>query len=72
MSHPKSIADRCKQLRTDRGLSQRDLGAALGKSQATIARWENGQLDADFAVLERLAEVLGTTCCELVGCAVKP
>ena len=52
------FADTLKRLRTEKGLSQIQLGKQMSVSNSTIARWENGSRLPDFAMLSRLAEVL--------------
>lgn len=39
------------QLRKELGFSQRELAEKVGKSKSTIARIENGTLNASFKVL---------------------
>ena len=51
------FADTLKRLRTEKGLSQIQLGKQMSVSNSTIARWENGSRLPDFAMLSRLAEV---------------
>lgn len=41
------------------GLSQRDLAAQMGTSQAAIVRLEAGGVGATVTTLQRVAEVLG-------------
>ena len=53
------FADTLKRLRTEKGLSQIQLGKQMSVSNSTIARWENGSRLPDVAMLSRLAEVLG-------------
>ena len=53
------FADTLKRLRIEKGLSQIQLGKQMSVSNSTIARWENGSRLPDFAMLSRLAEVLG-------------
>lgn len=53
------FANTLKRLRTEKGLSQIQLGKQMSVSNSTIARWENGSRLPDFAMLSRLAEVLG-------------
>lgn len=43
------------------GLTQTELAAALGTSQAQIARLESGNADAKLSTISRLAAVLGKT-----------
>ena len=57
---------RLKQLRRERALSQRDLAAASGVSQDTIARLELGQREAQPRTLRRLSEALDVAPRELM------
>jgi ribosome-binding protein aMBF1 (putative translation factor) len=43
------------------GLTQTELAAALGTSQAQVARLESGNADAKLSTISRLASVLGKT-----------
>jgi len=40
----KTIGQRIKELREQRGITQQKLAEQLGCSQATIAEWENNQI----------------------------
>ena len=53
------FADTLKRLRTEKGLSQIQLGKQMRVSNSTIARWENGSRLPDAAILLRLSEILG-------------
>ena len=58
---------RLRELREAKGLTQMDLVEATGLRQATISAIERGRTArVDFAVLERLADVLGIEPGELV------
>lgn len=43
------------------GITQTELAAALGTSQAQVARLESGNADAKLSTISRLAAVLGKT-----------
>lgn len=60
-----------KQLRTERGLTQKELAAACGTSQVQIARWEAGQVQPGSASLRKLAEALQCTMDEITPAARK-
>ena len=49
-----------RKLRTEKGLSQRQLGNLLFTYRSTIARWENGSRLPDVIMIPRLAKCLGT------------
>ena len=65
------FADTLKRLRTEKGLSQIQLGKQMSVSNSTIARWDNGSRLPDFAMLSRLAEVLGVDVNVLLNAAAQ-
>lgn len=48
-----------KEERKEQGLTQTDLGKAIGKSMRTIQTYESGQVTPPKKVLEKIAEVFG-------------
>lgn len=50
------IAVKVQDLRTRKGLSQRELASLLGKPQSTIARIENGSVNASTKMLADIAD----------------
>lgn len=60
--------ERIKQLRKALGLSAEELGTLIGKTRATIYRYENGEIeDMPITILEPLAKALNTTPAFLMG-----
>jgi len=53
------VGDRIRAAREAAGLSQRDLAARMGTSQAAIARLEAGGVGATLTTLHRVAAALG-------------
>ena len=53
------FAETLRKLRTERGLSQIQLGKQLFVNHSTIARWENGSRVPDTSMILRLAACLG-------------
>lgn len=47
---------RLKELRKRRGISQLQLALELGMNQNSISRYENGEREADYRTLIRLAD----------------
>lgn len=47
---------RLKELRKRRGISQLRLALELGMNQNSISRYENGEREADYRTLIRLAD----------------
>ena len=46
---------RLKELRLERGLSQRKLGEALGFCNQTVSFWESGRCEPDYDSLVKIA-----------------
>lgn len=49
------LKDKLKQLRADRGVSQRVVAEALEAAQQTVASWEIGRTEPNSVMLKRLA-----------------
>ncbi len=58
---------RLRQLRKSRRISQVRLALDLDMNQNTISRYENGEREADYATLIRLAEYFGVSVDYLIG-----
>lgn len=55
-----------RECRISAGLTQEQLAEALNASQATVARWERGEVDLSVRKLLQIAEVLKVAVCDLV------
>ena len=55
------------RVRMDRLLTQRELAAKAGLTQATVQRIETGATKARISTVRRLAEALGVPAAELTG-----
>ena len=53
------FAETLRKLRTERGLSQRELAERVYVTRSTVARWESGSRLPDVAMLSRLSKCLG-------------
>ena len=53
------IAERVRQEREHRGVTQAELAARIGSSQPALARLEAGGVTPSFDTLRRIAEALG-------------
>ena len=63
-----NTGDRIKKRRIELGLTADELAEKIGKSRATIYRYENGDIEnMPTSILEPLAKVLKTTPADLMG-----
>lgn len=60
-----SVAERIKQKRLEKGLTQEQLAGMIGESKMAISNYEGGKRMPEFAPILRIARVLDTTCEEL-------
>ena len=58
---------RLAELRNNRKISQKELGAQIGYSQNMISQWENGTRDPGTDVLKKLAAYFGVSIDYLLG-----
>ena len=59
------IAERVRQERERRGVTQAELAARIGSSQPALARLEAGGVTPSFDTLRRIAEALGLELVEI-------
>jgi len=62
----KSFGNRLREPRTAAGMTQEQLGFALGVTKASISEWENGRKTPSFRVLAELRNALKRSVDELV------
>ena len=53
------FAETLRRLRTESGLSQREMAQKVFVTRSTVARWENGSRLPDAAMISRLSDCLG-------------
>lgn len=63
------FANTLKKLRTEKGLSQRELSEQIYVTRTAITKWENGNRLPDAVMISRLAEVLGVDVNTLLSAA---
>ena len=51
------FAERLKELRKGKNMTQVQLAEALGVSKGTIAMWEIGKREPNFETLDRLSDI---------------
>ena len=56
-----------KKLRTEMGISQRQLGEQIGVSQQSINKYENHEIEPDIRILIKMADFFQTSLDYLVG-----
>lgn len=61
------FASRLKQLRTTRGLTQKELGEVLNVSQNAIYNWETGHREPNIDIIEQIAAFFGVSASYLMG-----
>lgn len=62
-----ALKDKIKEFRIAAGMSQTDLGRALGLSAQAVSKWENGKSEPDSAAINRMCELFETTPSQLFG-----
>lgn len=67
----KSFADRLREARAACGLTQEQLGFAVGLTKSSISAWENNRETPSFRTLPKLREVLHRSLDELI-CGLSP
>lgn len=61
-----SIGENIRNLRVSRGLTQAQLGDAVGVSDKAVSTWESGKREPRIGVIEKLAEFFGVTASALL------
>lgn len=62
----KTIGERIRELRNDRGMTQKELGERAGIAEPTIRRYELGKLNPKFETVQKIAKALGVFYFELL------
>jgi len=67
----KRFADRLREARVATGLTQEQLGFALGVTKSSVSAWENSRETPNFRLLPQLRITLGRSLDELI-CGLPP
>lgn len=59
--------ERLKELRLEMGMTQSELAKELKVTQATVAKWENGDLEPSLDMLRDMKMYFGVTVDDLLG-----
>ena len=65
------FAETLKKLRTEKGLSQREMAEQVYVTRSTVARWENGSRLPDAAMISRLSKCLDVDAGTLLSAAAE-
>lgn len=63
----KIIGTRIRELRTERKISQAQLGAMLNVSQDTVSLWEKSKSLPSIDIISTLSDIFGVSCDYLLG-----
>ena len=66
------FAERLKQLRRQRNISQQMLSIQLGVNQTTISCWEIANREPSYEMLARIADLFGVSADYLIGRCESP
>lgn len=66
------FAERLKQLRRQRNISQQMLSIQLGVNQTTISGWEIANREPSYEMLARIADLFGVSADYLIGRCESP
>jgi transcriptional regulator with XRE-family HTH domain len=61
------FADRLKQLRELKGMSQKEFADDIDATQQTVSRWESGTYEADFDTLIKISKYFSVSIDYLLG-----
>ena len=64
---PNQFHKKLKQLRIEKGLTQKRLGELVNKKESTVRMWELDKNEPTLSTLIRLADIFDVTLDELVG-----
>lgn len=70
MNKNEQIGSRIKMSREREGLTQKELGEAVGRTESTIRKYEKGLIEVPRSVIERIALTLHTDLAFLMGIKV--
>ncbi|HBV95549.1 MAG: hypothetical protein JL50_09670 [Peptococcaceae bacterium BICA1-7] len=63
----KNFPIRLKELRTEKDISQEELGLIMSLSKSTISLYESGKREPDYETLKKLADYFGCSTDYLLG-----
>ena len=66
-SQLKIVGTRIRELRTEKGFSQAQLGAMLNVSQDTVSLWEKSKSLPPVDIIYAISDIFGVSCDYLLG-----
>jgi transcriptional regulator with XRE-family HTH domain len=60
-----TFQSKLKEIRTSKGLCQKQVGRALGVKQSTVCGWETGRREPTIRQLQQFAELCEVPLCQL-------
>ena len=60
-------SDILKELRKDKGITQKEMAQRMGRSQSCYSDYENGVRNMPLVMLDLLADILGTSTDYILG-----
>lgn len=61
------IGNNLKKLRTNKGMTQKELAEALSVSYQAVSRWENNEVEPDISTLSKLSQIFGVSVDEIIN-----
>ena len=61
------LGEKIRQLRTDNGLTQKELADRLFVTAQAVSRWENNEVEPSISTLTELAKIFNVSISEIVG-----
>ncbi len=65
-SEAQKLGDNLKRIRTEKGISQGDIGRALEVDKSFVSNIENGKTNPTLATIAKLAKAIGVSVDELL------
>lgn len=62
-----TFGERLRELRTDKGLTQKELGEKIGYAQSTVVYWENNENEPTVTAIKKLCKFFGVSADFLIG-----
>ena len=61
------IGNNLKKLRSNKGMTQKELAEALNVSYQAVSRWENDEVEPDISTLSKLSQIFGVSVDEIIN-----